>query len=358
MKKRLLFQSAILLITFIAASGDCCRVFAQGGDAKLTPAPKPTTAPKSDSKAGRPSAPVSNVLVFDEDMKGRLDARGSEKAANGVFFEEFVLNAKSEDLLVFQLQSADVNLGLQIVDKDNADVPLAKDATTGDFGLKTTSGGLPGDGEYRVRVTGSVSGRNSTPFSLKVNRKGLTVNVYNDRLTQIYSNYRENDPASVDETLAKLEELTKDDGYKSGAFELLGIIYLYNKRDFEKAETAMEQAIKLNGAAVVKITFDAQWRRMTRQRNGKFDWQESRQGWVRIRPGQLILTDPGNRTLATVAGSQIREISKILTATRNLVTVTGENARRQFIFEPGSGEQAEADLVIKLIQNHVMGKTN
>jgi hypothetical protein len=36
--------------------------------------------------------------------------------------------------------------------------------------------------------------------------------------------------------------------------------------------------------------------------------------------------------------------------------VTGE--RRQFVFEPGSGTQQEADLVIKLIQTHVMKRTN
>ncbi len=346
--------AALLLFSSLDAK---VSVYAQSGTGELPPV-KPTPTPKPVVRNNRPTSAVSNVLAFGQELKGRIDPRGSEKGAGGILFEEFELTAKSNDLLNFQIQSSDSGLGLQILDKDNAEVPVVKDSATGSFNLKTQTGGLPADGEYRVRVTGAVSGRSSVPFSIKVNRLGLTVNVYNERLNQIYSNFRDNDPASVDETLAKLEELTKDDSHKAGAFELLGIIQLYNKRDFEKAETAMEQAIKLSGAAVVKITFDAQWRRMVRQRNGKFEWQESRQGWVRIRPGQLTLTDLGNRTLASVDGSQIRELSKILTATRNLVTITGENTRRQFIFEPGSGEQAEADLVIKLIQNHVMKKAN
>jgi hypothetical protein len=94
---------------------------------------------------------------------------------------------------------------------------------------------------------------------------------------------------------------------------------------------------------------------MTRN-GGKTGWEEARTGWLRIRPGQVEITDPSNRILATVAGTQVKELSKILTASSNLINVTGE--RRQFVFEPGSGTQQEADLVIKLIQTHVMKRTN
>jgi len=358
MKRRLFVHSAILIFAITAAAfSDNFNICAQGGDAKLTPLPKPTPAPKTETKSSRPAAPVSNVLAFGQEMKGRIDNRRSDKGAGGSLYEEYVLNAKSEDLLTFQLQSSDPSVGLQVLDQNNTEIPLTKYSDNGDYSLKTQTGGLPADGEYRVRVVGEARAK-TVPFSMKVNRMGLVVNVYNERLTQIYNNFKENDPASLDETVAKLEELTKDDSFKAGAFEFLGILYLYNKRDFEKAEAAMERAIRLNGAAVVKITFDAQWRRMARQKSGQFGWEETRSGWVRIRPGQLTLTDLGNRTLASVSGAQVKELSKVLTADRNLVTITGENARRQFVFEPGSGEQAEADLVIKLIQNHVMGKNN
>ncbi len=139
---------------------------------------------------------------------------------------------------------------------------------------------------------------------------------------------------------------------------MLGIIYLYNKHDAEKAGQAMERAIKLNGAAVVKISYDSQWRRMAKLKSGNFGWEDARTGWLRIRPGQVALTDPSNKTLASLNGTQIKELSKILTATSNLVTVTADNPRKPLVFAPGSGQQAEADLVIKLIQNYVMGKTN
>ena len=342
------FAALILLAPFSA------NVFAQSGSGEL-PNTKPTPAPKPGAKVpAKPAAPVTPTLAFDQEVKGRIDPRGSEKATGGGLFEDHILNAKSEDLLTFQLQSADTSLSLQILDKDKAEVAVTKDQA-GVFKIKSASGGLPADGEYRVRVVGA-AGKTAVPFSLKVIRVGLTANVYNERFNQIVINYRENDAASADEALAKLEELTKADSSRPGAFEFIGIISLYNKSDVAKAEQAMEQAIKLNGAAVVKISYDVQFRRMARLKNGKTGWEDARTGWLRIRPGQVEVTDPSNKILATVPGAQIKELSKILTANSNLITVTGE--RRQFVFEPGSGSQAEADLVIKLVQTHVMKRTN
>ena len=350
---KVLLVAVAALILFPPFSANL-KVYAQSGTGELL-GTKPTPTPKGGAKSSaKPAAPVTPTLEFDQESKGRLDPRNSEKEG-GNLVEDHILNAKSEDLLFFQLRSAETNLSLQIRDKDKNEVAVNKDAATGDFKINTPNGGLPADGEYRVRVVGT-AGRTAVPFSLKVVRVGLTPNVYNQRFKQIVLNFRESDPASVDETLTKLEELTKDDSSKAGAFELLGIVYLYNKPDIAKAEQAMDQAIKLNGAAVVKITYDGQWRRMAKLRGGKFGWEDPRTGWLRIRPGQVDLTDPSNKILATVTGAQIKELSKILTASSNLITVTGE--RRQFIFEPGSGKQEEADLVIKLVQTHVMKRTN
>lgn len=330
------------------------QLYAQSGTGEL-PGAKPTPTPKPGAKGtARPAVPVTPTLVFDQEVKGRIDPRGSEKAAGGGLFEDHILNAKSEDLLTFQLLSSDATLALQIVDKDNVEIPITKDQA-GAFKINTPAGGLPADGEYRVRVVGAAK-KSAVPFSLKVTRLGLTPIVYNERFNQIIINYRESDAASADEALAKLEELAKSDSSKAGAFEFLGIIYLYNKNDVAKAEQAMEQAIKLNGAAIVKISYDVQFRRMARLRNGKTGFEDARTGWLRIRPGVVEVTDPSNKILATVPGAQIRELSKILTANSNLITVTGE--RRQFVFEPGSGKQEEADLVIKLVQTHVMKRTN
>jgi hypothetical protein len=338
-------------------------VYAQSGSGALpavrpTPTPNPKSARPAPTKPAPPVAPVTPTLTFNQEAKGRLDPKASAKGAAGSFFEEYILNARSDDWLTFRIESEDPSLGLQILDKDKAEVAVAKDSSAGGFKINTPTGGLPADGEYRVRVTGAISGKNNIPYTLKVNRLGLTANIYNERFQKIYSGFRESDSASVEQTLAGLEELGKDDGARPTTFELLGIIYLYNRQDFEKAEQAMEQAIKLNGAAVVKITFDSQWRRMARLRSGNFGFEDARTGWVRIRPGQIELTDPSNKILATVKGQQIKEMSKIVTATNNLVTITGENARRPFVFAPGTLQQGEADLVVKLIQNHVMGKSN
>jgi len=296
-------------------------------------------------------------LTFGEERKGKLDSKGSEKGPAGSFFEELVLYAKSEDLLTFQLQSGNQFIGLQILGPDNAEVALAKNPT-GEFKINTPTGGLPADGEYRVRVTGPVSGKNAVPFALKVNRIGLTTVAHTERFQKIYANYHETDPASVDETVAKLEELGRDDTSRAATFQMLGLVYLYGSRDAGKAEVAMEQAIKANGAAVVKITFDGQWRRMSKLRSGSIGFEDARMGWLRIRPGELTLTDLSNKPLASLSGQQIKELSKSVTAAYNLVSITADNPRKPYVFAPASTQLAEADLVIKLIQNHVMGKIN
>jgi hypothetical protein len=268
-----------------------------------------------------------------------------------------LLNAKSEDLLSFRLESDNPALSLQIFDKDNAEVPMAKEPS-GDYKLNTPTGGVPADGDFRLRVTGALIGKIAAPFTLKVNRLGVTVVAYVNRFQKINENYREADPASVEETVAKLEELANDKPSLSTAFELLGRIYLDVRRDVAKAEWAMEQAIKARGVALIRISFDNQWRRITKLRGGAYGFEDMRSGWLKIGPGQITLTDLSNKPLASLNGSQIKELSKNLVAAYNLVTITGENARKPYVFAPKSMQQAEVDLILKLIQNYVVGKTN
>ncbi|MCI0663159.1 MAG: hypothetical protein L0220_19000 [Acidobacteria bacterium] len=335
-------------------------IYAQGGSGQLPGAkPTPTPAPKGGTRVNRSSAGTAEnpTIAFNREITDRLDAKSSAKMPSGnLFFEEFMINAKSSDQLTFRIESEAPGIALQVFDKDKTEIAVAKDLSTGNYRFSTSSGGLPADGEYKLRVTGSLMGMASVPFSLTVNHIGLIPAVYNERLQGIYNNYRESDPNSVNETITKLEELTREDAGKPGAFEFLGVIYLYGRRDFAKAGTAMEQAIKTNGAAIVKITFDSQWRRMAKLKSGNFEWQEPRTGWLRIRYGQIILTDLANKPLASLKGAQIREIAKILTSTNQLIAMTAEGVRRPFVFLPGSKDLAEADLVMKLIQTHVMGK--
>ncbi len=354
MKRRLFFMlwGPLGMLILFGLAGD---VFAQGGDAKLKPDPKPTPkpAPKATPKAPTPTpAPATPTLVFSQEVKNRFDQKSSGKVPGGGLYEEFILNAKADDWLNFQLQGDDPDLAVQIVDKEKNEVPVARGGSNL-FKINSQTGGVPADGEYRLRVTGKML----APFSLTVNRLGLTHNVFNERFNRIYSSLRETDPASVDAAITEFEALAKDDGYRPMTFEQLGLMYLYNRRDFANAERVMAQAVKLNGAAVFKITFDSQWRRMGRQRSGKTDWDDARNGVLRIRPGQIVLADPNSRPLVTVSGAQIAELNTISSANSHLVSITGAQ-RRQFMFAPGTREKAEADLVVKLIQNYVMGKTN
>lgn len=362
---RLSHNATPLLLTLSLFLVLTSAAFAQGGSGELpgskptkpTPTPTPKPGGARGARPAPPPAPVTPTIAFNQEMKGLVDPRGSQKDSSGQFFEEFILNAKGDELLAFDLVTDNPALTVQVLDKDKNSIALGRDGATGPFKIKTPAGGLPAEGEYRVRVGGPVTGRTAIPFNLIVNRLGLLPNVYNERLQQIVLNFRENEPASVDETVTKLEALVSDDNWnKPGAIEFLGIVYLYNRKDMAKAEQAMAQAIKANGAAVIRISYDAQWRRIARLRTGRFDFEDPRTGWLRIRPGQLVFTDPSNKPLATVAGSAIKEVSKVFANSNYMVTLVAENVRRPFIFLPGTREQAEADLVIKLITTHVVGK--
>jgi len=361
MKRQLISLMIILPLLSLVST---LEVYAQGGAGEL-PGSKPTPTPTTKSKAGAkdtrspsPShTPVIPTLAFGEGRNGRLDPKTSDKNVDGSYYEEMILHAKSDDWLTFHVEGDSPLLGLQILDKNNAEVPVAKDPS-GDFKINTPTGGLPADGEYRVRVTGVLIGKSASPFTINVNRLGLTTTVYVDRYQNIYANYRREDPVSVVETVAKLEALGRDNPSRSTAFELLGIIHLEVRRDIENAEAAMERALKANGSAVFQISFDNQWRRMAKLRSGDFGFEESRSGWLKIGIGQLTITDLSGKTLGTLNGQQINELSKNLVGAHALVTINANNTRKPYVFATKTLAQPETDLVMRLIQNHVMGKAN
>ena len=53
-----------------------------------------------------------------------------------------ILNAKSDDRLSFHVEGENPLLGLQILDKNKAEVPIAKDPS-GDFIINTPTGECP-----------------------------------------------------------------------------------------------------------------------------------------------------------------------------------------------------------------------
>jgi hypothetical protein len=360
MKRQLTFLIIVLPLLNLPVS---LKVHAQDPTGALPgtkPATVTSTAPKPPVPRGSrpgPSTKMPITLDVGEENKGRLDPRTSDKNIDGSFYEEMILSAKSEDLLSFRIEGDNPLLGLQILDKSNADaeVPVAKDPS-GDFKFATPTGGAPADGAYRVRVTGMLIGKNALPFTIKVDRLGLTTIAYNERFHKISSGYNNQDPASVQATVAQLEELSKDNPTRPTAFEMLGMIYLDQLKDIEKAEVALENAIKARGVALIKITFDTQWRRMSKSRSSGYGFEDARTGWIKIGPGQVTITDAGNKPLATVNGTQIKELTKTLVSAHTMVEISADNSRKPYVFIPKSTAVAETDLIIKLIQNHVIGR--
>jgi hypothetical protein len=359
MKRKLISLTIILPLLTLFSFLD---VYAQGGDPKLDgnkPAPAPTPKPTSarTSKPTTPSAPVITTLNVGEERKGRLDSKTSFKNADGSFYEEMIFNAKSEDWLSFHVEGDNPLLGLQILDNSKAEVPIAKDPS-GDFRLNTPTKGLPANGQYAVRVTGVLIGKSPASFTINVNRLGLTSTAYNERFSDIYANYHEDNPASVEKTVNQLEELVKDNPSRSTAFELLGRIYLDVRKDVVKAQAAMEQAIKTRGVALIRVTFDSQWRRMVKLKPGNYDFEDGRSGWLKIGPGQVTLADLSNKALVNLSGLEIKELSKTLVSKQNMITITMDKNRKPYFLSPKSMQSAEADLIINLMQNYVVGKAN
>jgi hypothetical protein len=192
----------------------------------------------------------------------------------------------------------------------------------------------------------------------------LTTVEYIDRYRVIYDDYRFS-RISVEETLSKLEALVKlapEDNTSSITNQFLGLLYLHARNDPVKAEAAMEQAIKAKGSAIIEISFDNKWRRMGKSRSGDYAFEDNSLGWIKIESGKVSFTDRTNKPLmndkteASLTGQQIKDLQKTLVAAFTLVEITTYNTKRPYVFAAGAMRQVEADLVIKLIQKHVMGR--
>jgi hypothetical protein len=205
------------------------------------------------------------------------------------------------------------------------------------------------------------------PVSKKASRSklpGLTTVEYNERYRQIYYAYT-GSKASLDETVNSFEALVKqasDDTTRSITYQFLGLLYLHGRNDAVNAEAAMERAIRAKGSALVEISFDNKWRQMSKSRSGDYKFEDVSRGWIKIESGKLTFTDRtskplvNDKTEASLTGQQIKDLTKTVVAAFTLIEITTNNTRRPYIFAAGNMKQVEADLVIKLIQKHVMGK--
>ncbi len=335
--------------------------YAQRDKAELEP-----VGEKGPAVAGPP------ILSVGRERSWRLDPKTAKKTRSGGFYEELLLNdAKSEDLLAFRIESGDPSLGLQIFDRRDKPVAVVRDAS-GDFRIDTLTKGLPASGDYRIRVTCAARPRNVVHFKIKVSRLGLTTTAYVERFKKIDANYRKGDPASVEETVAKLEELAKADPSRWVTFARIARIHLEDRGDAAKAEAAIERALQANGEFSVNVSFDNRWRMVARLRSGGYGFEDERQGQIVIQAGRLTLPDPSNRKPMTLTGQQISELSKAVVDKYALIKIVINNMRRTYVFAPETMwraeadphkseadlRQAEGDMVVRLIQNYVIGRAN
>jgi hypothetical protein len=375
MKGQQLYHIVLLLsLSFFQAQ----QVAAQGGSGTLPPATKskPTPTPKGKTSTAKPGTntatntavtenkpasvnrrPASTpALAFNQAVNASLDAQSSGRIATGSYYNEYVLTAKASDLLSIQFQPDNPSLALRIYDPAHNELPIVKDSMTGDYRFDTPTGTLPADGEYRVRLLNTSEDKKAAgAYTLKVVRSGMTEAAYEAQLQKIAGQFKGGDAANLDATIAQLDQLIAEDANKPGAYELLGVVYLNHKGDAAKAESNMEQAIKLGGAAMFKIAYDAQWRRPKRV-GQSFEWEDPKQAWLRVYEGKAILADPNNpqQNIFALLAAQIRGIERMAPAP--VINVQGL-ARRNYLFSPASKQAAEADLMMRLLQAHVLRKT-
>ena len=221
-----------------------------------------------------------------------------------------------------------------------------------------TGGTLPKDGEYRIRIVGAMDPSvGAIGYTLRVNHTGLTEAGYQARLQAIIATFNSPDK-NTDETIAKLEKLGSDDDTQPGAWELLGVMYLYHKNDAAKAAAAMDKAISLKGAAVFRVTYDpVLGRKPIKKPDGQWDWTESKSGWLRIQPDRLVLVDVTNEQIQSFnfTGTQIKEVvsTKLNNQLQVVQVKSSTSPTKPYQFAPGSKAQSEIDLILKLIRTHV-----
>jgi hypothetical protein len=372
MQRQQLFH---LAYCFVLTFGLSAPVYAQGsGDlppvtkGKPAPTPRGRTAPKSNT-AANPNPPAeskpatltrrpANVppLVFNQPVVASLEGQGPGRLATGHYYNEFTLSAKASDLLSIQFQPDLPVLVLRVYNAARAELPIVKDSATGEYRFDTPTGTVPADGQYQVRVLNlSEEKKPEGAYRLLFNRTGMTEAAYEAQLRQIAEGFKASEAASVEATVKQLEELIASDATKPGAFELLGVIYLNHKNDSAKAASQMEQAIKLGGAGVFKVSYDSQWRRPKRSSAG-FLWEDVKTGWLRIQAGKVALADVANpnQINSALAGALVNKVERLPVLPVVTVQVL---PRRLLQFSPVSKNGAEADLIVTLLQNYVVKKT-
>ena len=334
---------------------------------RITPTPKPKAIPKSTPTPKLvPTSPVSYKrapatlpqLSFNQPTAGNLDPKTSGRITATSFYDEYKLTATGADLFTIQLQTSNPSLAVQIYDNNQAGQPILKDPQSGDFKLNTPNSTLPGDGEYRVRVLGTIAEEKSPAiaYTLNIKRSGLTEEGYTARLQQIVTAYNSAGGKNAEETISKIEELIAADPNKAKGYETLAAAYLYNRNDQVKAVSFMETAIKLGGAAMFKVTHDSQGRRPEKKGDG-FEFTELRTSWLYIRPDQITLIDTADsqRIYFSVGGKQLLEVSRI--GQVPMITIKQSAPRsKPYLIRPVTKNQAESDIIVNLIKNYVLRK--
>jgi len=135
------------------------------------------------------------------------------------------------------------------------------------------------------------------------------------------------------------------DGAQPVAYSYLGQSLLYGRRDFDGAEQAMRMAIERGGSAVFHVYHD--------HVNGNFQ-QYCEGSFFVTKSGVSFKANDGNDTFET-SDSNIKEAKTNSWFAANIGAfhikpVQQINGRGNFNFAPGSGDRAEALLIIRLIQ--------
>jgi hypothetical protein len=351
---------ALTLTAFGQGSGDLPPVNKPKGKS-----PRPTKPAPAKPKDPTPEAPTHRDppsipdIAFNKSMSANLDPSRSGQISAVAYYDEYKLKANDSDLFTIQLETSDPALTVQVFDKSGAGLPIIRDPRSGDFRLDTPGGRFAaGDDEWHVRVLGSFSAGKLSPvsYTLTVKRTGLTDAGYDARLQTIVQLF--NATKDVNETEHQLVQLAQDDPSRPGAFEMLGVIYGVHRKEFDKAEQAMEHAISLKGSATFKVTHDLVPGKKLSRKGDNYEFPDPRDAWLKISSGQLSLIEAatGQPVVFSVSGAQIKDLTLTKAGDFSVVTVKAGAQPKPYILCPATRTQAESDLILKLIKAHVLGK--
>ena len=142
------------------------------------------------------------------------------------------------------------------------------------------------------------------------------------------------------DAMTKLEEVLESAPNHAEALSYMGAVYLYNERDFLKAQKFYEQSFRAGGSASF-------WVSHSHEKLGGNELADYCRGWFYIRKNEVEFVTEESDHGFRLASSEVKELKQNRLA-RTFFHI--KDANRNFNFRPRTGDEGEIWLVLALFK--------